>query len=119
MDITKEQLIGAFKNNCEKSKMNPEKFSVAGSIEEPFISIKASDNISIAISRTFKHSSIKNFDNKIYLIFGEVVQYKDFELGLEEYNELVETFNKFHDAAENHVKEEIIERCLAEIEGVL
>jgi hypothetical protein len=104
-ELTKEALIALWNNACKKSKEEKD-FSIIGSDESPYYMLNIEDSISIALSAT--QGLNKNYTYKISVVFGDFVEYLNFDLDMSEFTSLVELFTKSQNNSINKKIESIV-----------
>ena len=90
-ELTKEALIALWTNACNKSK-NEKDFSIIGSDESPYYVLNIEDSISIVSSAT--QGLNKQYAYKISVVFGDFVEYLNFDLDKSEFESLITLFTK-------------------------
>ena len=81
--LKKEQLISLWTKKCKELKKESS-FLLEGSNSSPYYLLTLKDGISIYVSAQEKQS--KNYKYSVGVIFGEYVNYKEFEMDLSEFN---------------------------------
>lgn len=89
--LTKEALIALWTSSCNK-KNNEKDFSIIGSDDSPYYILNIEDSISVASSAT--QGLNKSYTYKISVVFGDFVEYVNFELDKSEFESLINLFTK-------------------------
>lgn len=104
-NLKKEQLISLWTRMC-KTLEDDNSFLVEGSDDSPYYLLRLKEGISIYVSaQEVRTNSYKYF---IGVVFGEFVNYKDFEMDSSEFNSLSSIFTKSKEDIRNKKVQKIV-----------
>lgn len=120
MEITKEKFIQFFKDECSKAVESLEEDSFTGTKE--LLEIICTQNISASI---VKNTIIRTLDKpESYTYSGQIildgwVQFSEYGLLEEEYNELEDYYEKCRDERTTRLKKSILEKGRLELSSLI
>ena len=110
--IRKEQLISLWTRMC-KTLNNDTSYSVEGSDSSPYYVLNVSEGISLYVSAQETKKGNSGYDYAIGVVFGEFVNYKDFDMNESEFDSLANLFT----ASRNDVLSEKVKNIVESKEG--
>jgi hypothetical protein len=90
-ELKKEALISLWNKECKGAK-NKEAFITAGTDTNPYYILSVDDGIMLNISATPTTKGGNDYDYKIGVVFGEFVEYANFEMDKSEFDSLADLF---------------------------
>tara|TARA_B100000900_G_C20577204_1_gene715832 strand:+ start:1490 stop:1867 length:378 start_codon:yes stop_codon:yes gene_type:complete len=106
--IRKEQLISLWTRMC-KTLNNDTSYSVEGSDSSPYYVLNVSEGISLYISAQETKKGNSGYDYTIGVVFGEFVNYKDFDMNESEFDSLANLFTTSRNDVLNEKVKNIVE----------
>jgi hypothetical protein len=103
--LKKEQLISLWTRKCKELKKESS-FLLEGSDSSPYYLLTLKDGISIYVSAQEKQGN--SYKYSLGVIFGEYVNYKEFEMDLSEFNSLASIFVDSRDKVRNETVKDIV-----------
>jgi hypothetical protein len=103
--LKKEQIISLWTRKCKELKKESS-FLLEGSDSSPYYLLILKDGISIYVSAQEKQS--KSYKYSVGVIFGEYVNYKEFEMDLSEFNSLASIFMDSREKVRNEMVKDIV-----------
>ena len=110
--IRKEQLISLWTRMC-KTLNNDTSYSVEGSDSSPYYVLTVSEGISLYVSAQETKKGNSGYDYAIGVVFGEFVNYKDFDMNESEFDSLANLFT----TSRNDVLSEKVKNIVESKEG--
>lgn len=106
--IRKEQLISLWTRMC-KTLNNDTSYSVEGSDSSPYYVLNISEGISLYISAQETKKGNSGYDYSIGVVFGEFVNYTDFDMNESEFDSLANLFTSSRNDVLNEKVKDIVE----------
>lgn len=106
--IRKEQLISLWTRMC-KTLNSDTSYSVEGSDSSPYYVLNVSEGISLYISAQETQKGNSGYDYSIGVVFGEFVNYKDFNMNDSEFDSLANLFTTSRNDVLNEKVKNIVE----------
>ena len=106
--IRKEQLISLWTRMC-KTLNNDTSYSVEGSDSSPYYVLNISEGISLYISAQETKKGNSGYDYSVGVVFGEFVNYTDFDMNESEFDSLANLFTTSRNDVLNEKVKDIVE----------